>query len=289
LYSFYNNYFKYKTKYLNLKSVLGGTLISMDNIKDLTKQISIPRPIESENLNKVKQLVILKLKELNLITKEQKFNQIVRSKAYNFSNIIAYNQEASKKYILLAAHIDTCNIDNFEGAIDSASSIAIILELAKELLRINKNYPLMIVFFDGEEAINGTWANDNTLIGSRYFVNNFDISKIEQLYLLDLIGGSIENKFYAYKNNLISNDQIKKLADISTKYKYQLFVYPFINIKENEVQDDHIPFKEKGIKYLHLIPTPFPQQHHQNVDTYDNLNWEYIDIFTNTLFEYLKR
>jgi Zn-dependent M28 family amino/carboxypeptidase len=287
--SFYNKYFKYKTKYSNLKSLLGGSLISIDNIKILTKQISIPRPIESENLNKVKQLVILKLKELNLITKEQKFNQIVRSKAYNFSNIIAYNQEASKKYILLAAHIDTCNIDNFEGAIDSASSIAIILELAKELLKINKNYPLMIVFFDGEEAINGTWANDNTLIGSRYFVNNSDISKIEQLYLLDLIGGSIENKFYAYKNNLISNDQIKKLADISTKYKDQLFVYPSINIKENEVQDDHIPFKEKGIKYLHLIPTPFPQQHHQNVDTYNNLNWEYIDIFTNTLFEYLKR
>jgi Zn-dependent M28 family amino/carboxypeptidase len=284
--SFYSKYYKYKLKYLNLKSQLGGSL-SINNIKDITKQISIPRQIGSKNLQLVKEIVFSKLKELNLITEEQKFSQTVRNTSYNFSNIIAYNPKASKKFILLAAHIDSCQIDNFEGAIDSASSIAIIIELAKNLLKINPNYPLMIVFFDGEEAINGEWANDNTLIGSKYFVNNYDISKIEQLYLLDLIGGNLDNKFYAYKNNPISNDQIKKLADINTKYKDQLFVYPSINIKENEVQDDHIPFKEKGIKYLHLIPSPFPKQHHKNTDTYENLNWDYIEIFTKVLFEYL--
>ena len=259
----------------------------MNNIKDLTKQISIPRQIGSKNLQLVKEIVFSKLKELNLITEEQKFSQTVRSTSYNFSNIIAYNPKASKKFILLAAHIDSCQIDNFEGAIDSASSIAIIIELAKNLLKINPNYPLMIVFFDGEEAINGQWSNDNSLIGSKYFVNNYDISQIEQLYLLDLIGGNLENKFYAYKNNPISNDQIKKLAYINTKYKDQLFVYPSLNIKVNEVQDDHIPFKEKGIKYLHLIPTPFPKQHHKDIDTYENLNWDYIETFTKVLFEYL--
>jgi len=284
--SFYSKYYKYKLKYLNLKSQLGGSL-SMNNIKDLTKQISIPRQIGSKNLQLVKEIVFSKLKELNLITEEQKFSQTVRSTSYNFSNIIAYNPKASKKFILLAAHIDSCQIDNFEGAIDSASSIAIIIELAKNLLKINPNYPLMIVFFDGEEAINGQWSNDNSLIGSKYFVNNYDISQIEQLYLLDLIGGNLENKFYAYKNNPISNDQIKKLADINTKYKDQLFVYPSLNIKENEVQDDHIPFKEKGIKYLHLIPSPFPKQHHKDIDTYENLNWDYIETFTKVLFEYL--
>jgi hypothetical protein len=284
--SFYSKYYKYKLKYLNLKSQLVGSL-SMNNIKDLTKQISIPRQIGSKNLQLVKEIVFSKLKELNLITEEQKFSQTVRSTSYNFSNIIAYNPKASKKFILLAAHIDSCQIDNFEGAIDSASSIAIIIELAKNLLKINPNYPLMIVFFDGEEAINGQWSNDNSLIGSKYFVNNYDISQIEQLYLLDLIGGNLENKFYAYKNNPISNDQIKKLADINTKYKDQLFVYPSLNIKENEVQDDHIPFKEKGIKYLHLIPSPFPKQHHKDIDTYENLNWDYIETFTKVLFEYL--
>ena len=34
--SFYNKYLKYKLKYLNLKSQLGGN-ISIDNIKSITK------------------------------------------------------------------------------------------------------------------------------------------------------------------------------------------------------------------------------------------------------------
>jgi arginine utilization protein RocB len=91
-----------------------------------------------------------KLRELKLIVEEQKFNQTIRNKSYNFSNIIAYNKNTSSKYILLGAHIDTYQLDNFEGAIDSSSSIAIILEFAKNLLILNPKYPLMIVFFDGE-------------------------------------------------------------------------------------------------------------------------------------------
>lgn len=285
--SFYSKYNKYKLKYLKLRSQIGGNIISINNIKDITKSISIPRQIESNNLQLVKEIVLAKLRNLNLITEEQKFIQTVRNTSYNFSNIIAHNLKTSKKFILLAAHIDSCQDDIFEGAIDSASSIAIILEIAKNLLNINPNYPLMIVFFDGEEPIKGELSNDNTLIGSKYFVNNYDISKIEQLYLLDLIGGSFENKFYAHKNNQISYEQIKKLADINTKYTDQLFISPSLDIKDIEIHDDHLPFKEKGIKYLHLIPSPFPKQHHKNIDTYENLNWEYIEIFTKVLFEYL--
>lgn len=204
---FYEKYIKYKSKYLNLKSI--------ENLKNLTKSISIPRQIESENLRLVKNIVLDKLKELNLETEEQKFNQTVRNKSYNFSNIIAYNKNAFSKYILLAAHIDSCQLDNFYGSIDSASAIAIILELTKNLLILNPNYPLMIVFFDGEEAIQGKWSDDNTLIGSKYFVRNYDTSKIEQLYLLDLIGGGYENKFYAYNDNPLSSGQIEKLFNIT--------------------------------------------------------------------------
>jgi len=284
--SFYYKYYKYKLKYLNLKKQYGGT-ISINNIKDLTKVISIPRQVGSSNLQVVKDLVINKLKELNLITQEQKFTETIKNTSFNFSNIIAYNPKATKKYILLAAHIDSCPIDNFEGAIDSASSIAIILELAKNLLEINPSYPLMILFFDGEEALQGEWRTDNTLIGSKYFVNNYDISQIDQLYLLDLIGGNIENKFYAFQNNILSYEQIKRLSDINKKYNFDIFINPSLKVEQKEIQDDHIAFQNKGIKYLHLIPTPFPNQHHKIIDNYENLNWKYIEVFTKVLFEYL--
>jgi len=145
----------------------------------------------------------------------------------------------------------------------------------------------MILFFDGEEALQGEWSTDNTLIGSKYFVNNYDISQIDQLYLLDLIGGNIENKFYAFENNILSYEQIKSLSDINKKYNFDIFINPSLKVEQIEIQDDHIAFQNKGIKYLHLIPRPFPIQHHKIIDKYENLNWKYIEVFTNVLFEYL--
>ena len=259
---------------------------NLENIKTITKTISINRPIGSINLKNVKQYISTKLKEIGLTFEEQFFSQIIRNKNYNFSNLIAYNKSNNNKYILLAAHIDS--IDNCDAAIDSASSIGIIIELVRCLLIYNHNYPLMVVFFDGEEAIDGEWAKDNTLIGSKYFVNNYDISKIECLYLLDLIGGSKNyNKIVAYNNNPNSHKKIKIMHDINLKYKYQIFIDPNVRISYKNIDDDHVPFQEKNIDVIDFIPDVFPYQHHKPTDTYENLNWTYIDVFSRVFYEYL--
>ena len=136
---FYEKYLKYKSKYLEYKNLIGGQLINVENIKELTKKISIPRPIESENLKFVKETIISKLRELDLETYEDKFSELIRNKTYNFSNIVSLNSKATSQYILLAAHIDSLyNNNTFQGAIDSAVSISIIIEIARNLLK--KNY-----------------------------------------------------------------------------------------------------------------------------------------------------
>ena len=261
--------------------------LNIDNIKVFTKNISIYRPIESENLKFVKDYVINKLKEYGLIIKIQEFSQIIRNKNYNFSNIIACNPNSIDKYVMLAAHIDSPQINGCESAIDSASGIGIILELTRCILNIDPNYPLMIVFFDGEEAVDGKWSIDNTLMGSRYFVNNYDLSKISFLYLLDLIGGSIDDKIYAYNTNPESFSKIKKMYEINLKYEHQLFINPDIKISYKNISDDNVPFTEKNVYNLNFIPPKFPKQHHKITDTYANLNWDYISIFSNIFFEFL--
>jgi Zn-dependent M28 family amino/carboxypeptidase len=229
-----------------------------------------------------------KLSELGLNTSLQSFTQAIRNKSYNFSNIISYNNSLSKKHILLGAHIDSPNIEGSESAIDSASSIGIILELARCILQIDKDYPLLIVFFDGEEAINGPWSSDNTLIGSTYFANNYDLSKIEFVYILDLIGGSIENnKIFHYNENKDSFSIIKKMYEINQKYSKNIFVNPEIESSNKIMQDDHIPFKNKDVKYINFIPPIYPTIHHTINDTFNNLNWEYIELFSNIFFEFL--
>ncbi|NXS16656.1 QPCTL protein, partial [Mystacornis crossleyi] len=38
------------------------------------------------------------------------------------------------------------------------------------------------------------------------------------------------------------------------------------------VEDDHVPFLQRGVPVLHLIPTPFPRVWHTPGDTEDNLH-----------------
>ena len=91
-------------------SVVNERFIDINNIKNITKKISINRPIESENLKIVKNIVINELKEIGLFVEEQKFIK----NNHQFSNIVAINKlENNCKYILLSAHIDSIK-DNIE-------------------------------------------------------------------------------------------------------------------------------------------------------------------------------
>jgi len=186
---------------------------------------------------------------------------------------------------LLSAHIDSIK-DNIESTIDSATSIAIILYLAKKLLKTKPKYPLFIVFFDGEEAVDGPWSKDNTLFGSRYFVQNLKYD-IECAYILDLIGGNFKNKIATFSNNIKSKPIIKELYELNKKYTNIIFENPEEFISNKIIEDDHIPFKNKGIKYINFIPSIFPKTHHTINDTFENLNWEYIELFSKVFLEYL--
>ena len=254
----------------------------INNIKNITKKISINRPIESENLKIVKNIVFNEIKEIGLSVEEQKFTK----NNHQFSNIVAINKlENNCKYILLSAHIDSIK-DNIESTIDSATAIAIILDLTKKLLKTNPKYPLIIVFFDGEEAVDGSWSKDNSLFGSRYFVENLKYN-IECAYVLDLIGGNFKNKIAAFSNNIKSKPIIKELYELNKKYTNIIFENPEEFISNKIIEDDHLPFKENNINYVHLIPYNLPDSHHSINDNYNNVNWEYIDIFTDILHKKL--
>ncbi len=265
--------------------------LDLDNIKRITKEVSINRPVGSTNLLNVKKFVINELNKLELNVEEQKFTKNIKGKNYEFSNIIAKNKNVDDNYIILGCHIDGPQI-NIEAATDAASCVGLIIEISKKLL-INKTYPLMIVFFDGEEAIDGEWSDNNTLSGSTYFVNNFN-KNIKFLMIFDLIGGDIDkNKIYHFRTNSFNKIYMKQLSDInnSKNYKYpkQIFVNPDNEISDAGVINDYTPFINKypNLTGLNLIPSKFPDNHHTIDDNYNNLNWEYIEIFSNVIYEFL--
>ncbi len=263
--------------------------LDQNNIKRITREISINRPVGSPNLLKVKTFVMDELNKLGLDVEEQKFTRQIKGKDYKFSNIIAKNKNIDDNFIILGAHIDGPQIENVEATTDAVTCIAFIIEIVKNLLLINKNYPIMIVFFDGEEAIDGSWADDNTLSGSTYFVNNFN-KNIEYLMIFDLIGGNIEkNKIIHFTTNNFNKENMIKLANINKKYNKQIFVDPNNKISSTFIINDFTPFINKypNLKGLNLIPDVFPDNHHNINDNYNNVNWEYIDIFSNVIYEFL--
>lgn len=260
----------------------------LENIKNFTKDISIYRPVGSDNLNIVKNKVLNKMNELGLTTTKQTFKRTINNKKYSFDNLIGVNSKANGPFILLGAHIDSPQIEGCESTIDAATSISIILELTEKILKENPSFPLMILFVDGEEAIDGSWSNNNTLSGSQYFVDNYDLSLIKKVYIFDLIGGNPDySKISAFKNNPNSFNDINKLAQINSKYKYNIFTDTKTYVCNNSITDDHVPFINKGIPSVNLIPYNFPKSHHTLDDNYQNVNWDYVETFYNVLLNFL--
>jgi len=265
------------------------TFTNIDYIKNFTKEISIYRPVSSSELETVKNKVLTEMKNIGLSTTVQSFTRTINNKEYSFSNLIGVNPNANKKNILLGVHIDSPQNPKCECTTDAVTGISIALQLAKNLIKENKNYPIMLVFFDGEEAIDGPWTSSNSLSGSSYFVNNYDTNLIDKVYIFDLIGGDFnQNKIAAFSNNKSTASDLIKLAKINEKFTEKIFQHPNDYISDKAIQDDHVPFVNKNIYALNLIPYNFPNNHHTLNDNYENVNWKYVEIFYSVLFEFLK-
>jgi len=265
------------------------TFTNINYIKNFTKEISIYRPVGSSELETVKNKVLAEMKNIGLSTKVQSFKKTINNKEYSFSNLIGVNPNANKKNILLGVHIDSPQNPKCECTTDAVTGISIALQLAKNLMLQDKNYPIMLVFFDGEEAIDGNWNSENSLSGSSYFVNNYDTNLIDKVYIFDLIGGDFnQNKIAAFSNNKATVSDLIKLAKINENFDQKIFQHPNDYTSDKVVQDDHVPFINKNIYALNLIPYNFPSNHHTLNDNYDNVNWKYVEIFYSVLFEFLR-
>jgi len=276
-------YFCYQVENFN------NTTLDIDNIKTFTKKISIYRPVGSPDLESVKSKVLTEMKNIGLSTTVQSFKRTINNKEYSFSNLIGINPNVNKKYILLGVHIDSPQNPKCECTIDAVTGISIALQLAKNLIKEDKNYPIMLGFFDGEEAIDGSWNSSNSLSGSSYFVNNYNTNLIDKVYIFDLIGGDFnQNKIAAFSNNKSTASDLIKLAKINENFDQKIFQHPNDYTSDLAIQDDHIPFINKNIYALNLIPYKFPNNHHTLNDNYENVNWKYVEIFYGVLFDFLR-
>ncbi|XP_064359122.1 glutaminyl-peptide cyclotransferase-like protein isoform X2 [Dromaius novaehollandiae] len=216
-----------------------------------------------------------------------------------FASLVATASPGARRRLALACHYDSKALPPdargrpFVGATDSALPCALLLELAAALdarLRAaaaqGAETTLQLLFLDGEEAF-GEWSAADSLYGARHLAARMaaaphrpggtQLGAMSLLVLLDLLGAPeprIHSHFartHAWFLQLVAIEKrLHHLGLLRAHPREQMYFQP--GPAPGPVEDDHVPFLQRGVPVLHLIPTPFPRVWHTAEDTEANLD-----------------
>lgn len=153
---------------------------------------------------------------------------------------------------------------------------------------------VQIIFLDGEEAY-VHWTNTDSIYGARHLANVWEkpefginsnrksiLEALDLFVLLDLLGSSyptIHSYFpetdWLHKKlgNIEKNVRAAKFTKTGGDDTKSQFFPTYQGMRySGMIEDDHIPFANKGVPILHLIPVPFPHVWHTLEDDGDHLD-----------------
>jgi Zn-dependent M28 family amino/carboxypeptidase len=210
-------------------------------------------------------------------------------------NIIGELTGERPDIVIIAGHYDTKSMDGFVGANDGGSSAAAVLEMARVSAKTRPEYTLWFTFFDGEEAVVDWSANDGTdnTYGSRRLADRLDqdgtLSKVKAVLLVDMIG----DRDLDIKRDAVSTPW---LVDLIWATAGRLGYGRYFLGNETAIEDDHIPFKERGVPAIDIIDFNYGPNNsywHTRQDTLDKVSAESMkvvgDVILVSLPELFKR
>ncbi|KAI8265385.1 hypothetical protein K4K58_011316 [Colletotrichum sp. SAR11_239] len=223
-----------------------------------------------------------------------------------------WTKDGEVERLTLVAHYDSLvHPDGFIGAIDSAAPCAMLLHAARSIEDalvkkwkameasgdagngLEEEKGIQIILLDGEEAW-VSWTDTDSLYGARALAQSWEseihpnsvyktgLSSISLFLLIDLLGAPnpripsyFASTHWAYKKMAKIEDRMRKLGVLESDPKR-----PFLvdknkkngGLSQGYVLDDHVPFMERGVEILHIIPTPFPDVWHKITDDGDHLD-----------------
>jgi len=191
--------------------------------------------------------------------------------------------------ILLGTHYDSLlrNDITFVGADDSASSTAVMLELARLLCAKHGKHAVWIAFFDGEEAMKA-WSDTDSRYGSRQMAARFaasgDIFKIKAFLLADMVGS--RSLHFARESS-----STKSLVDLMWATAARLgYSEIFVNTSSG-AQDDHDSFLKRKVPSIDVIDFDREQDvpyWHTAEDTLDKVSARSLAISGHVFLETVK-
>jgi len=248
-----------------------------------------PRPSGSDAIRKTQAYILGELKTVGCHVIQDDFTGSTPLGPTPMKNIIARFPGTSGKMIVITGHYDTKSMPGtfFVGANDGGSSAAFLLEMAKALAHVAEKDDVLLVWFDGEEAV-ARWTDYDSLYGSRHLADRWaadgTLARIQALINVDMIG----DRDLDILKDLNSSGPLRELVwSVAERLGYgkQFVQY------DGSVEDDHIPFLRRGVNALDLIDLdygPGNSYWHTDKDTVDKLSAGSFQIVGRVVLETLK-
>ena len=188
--------------------------------------------------------------------------------------------------IVLASHYETnypLKDINFVGANDGACTTALLIAIG-EYFRAHppEGYSVWLVFDDGEEAIK-EWSASDSLYGTRHLAAKWSgdgtLKKVKAFVVADMIGDKDLN-VDREDNSTPELENMLSQAAKDTGHSSSIFKF------EQAVEDDHLPFRMRGVPVLDIIDMDYgpvssrdPEgYHHTAQDTIDKVSARSLQI-----------
>jgi len=198
--------------------------------------------------------------------------------------------------IMLATHYETNywlkNI-NYVGANDGGSTTGLLMAIADQLRAETAGgkkldgYSVWLLFDDGEESIESTWTDSDSLYGTRHLAAKWardgTLGKIKAFILADMIG---DKDLDIQHESRAADWLVAVVRQAVKKFGYEKYFFK----QEMQVEDDHLPFVQRGVPSIDIIDLnygPNNSYHHTDKDTMDKISAHSLtidgDVFLETI------
>jgi len=225
-----------------------------EHVKYLVQKIG-PRPAGSKSELKAAQYIDYVLRQNGWKVRNQPFSKVVVREAsvlqkeqqvelINSQNIIAELPGTRPDTIIVGAHYDSATV-NAPGAVDNASGVGVLLELARVLSQEPHEETYQLVFFGAEEY---------GLVGSQFYTSQADLSAVRWMLNVDMVGSPMEIDVAGKKST--PPELIKQVTALAGESRIPFHLSrDFILMTRESSQggtSDYSPFLDQNIPALGL-------------------------------------
>ncbi len=261
----------------------------------LKEQVAIgPRASNTAGAEKTANWIAARCREMGYEPLIDTWEEQTDNGVMTFRNVLASLPGQGDRFILLGSHYDTKYlpaVPDFQGANDSASSTALLLEIMR-VLKANEPWhalPLRFAFFDGEESLR-QYTDGDGLHGSRRLAAAYsrsgDAARCRAMVLLDMVGDAELTITLSHDNDPLLIRTLLQIAERQGTRDHFSFH------RRGNILDDHVPFQKLDIPVINLIDFNYGPSNgywHTANDNLDHVSPDSLAIVGNAVLELIQQ